>query len=337
MSTTRAGTTERDRRIVFPGADRIELEAFDVGDPAPDEVVVRVVLSLMSTGTEGIVLSGQHESGSNWARYARFPFHPGYASIGIVETIGRAVTDLAPGSSVAVRRPHASRVRLPATDVIRIPHGVDPLDATWFAAGAITFRAMQAARAHIGEPVLIVGAGPIGQLCARWAYAAGLTPIIVVDPFPERLELAARGGATATLAAPIAEAVAGARDANDGTVPGVIIEATGNSSVFADVLHAAPDFGRIVLIGDPAFPSDQHLTSDLLVRGLTVVGAHDSQIREGWTGQRAARLFFSMLEAGRLRVDGLVTHTFAAEEAAAAYRLAQTDRRLTMGIVFDWR
>jgi hypothetical protein len=87
---------------------------------------------------------------------------------------------------------------------------------------------------------------------------------------------------------------------------------------------------------DPAFPSDQRLTSDLLVRGLTVVGAHDSQVRDGWTGPRAARLFFSMLQAGRLGVDGLVTHTVAAEDAAAAYRLARTDRRRTLGIAFDW-
>lgn len=337
MSDPRATTGKPERRIVFPGPERVGLEAFDVDDPGPDEVVVRATHSLLSTGTEGTVLSGRHEPGSNWARYARFPFHPGYASVGLIEMIGRAVTDLAPGVLVAVRRPHASAVRLPATDVIRIPDAIAPLDAIWFGLGAITFRAIQAARAHIGEPILIVGAGPIGQLCVRWAHAAGLTPIIVVDPYPERLALAARGGATATLAAPIAETVAGVRDANDGTVPGVIIEATGHSSVFADVLRAAPDFGRIVLIGDPAFPSDQHLTSDLLVRGLTVVGAHDSQVRDGWTGPRAARLFFSMLDGGRIRVDGLVTHTFAADEASAAYRLAQTDRGRTMGIVFDWR
>ena len=35
------------------------------------------------------------------------------------------------------------------------------------------------------------------------------------------------------------------------------------------------DHGRLVLLGDTGTPELQHLTSDVIRRGLTIVGAHD--------------------------------------------------------------
>ena len=54
MSTT--ATASLGKRIVFTGKNQVELERWSPEDPGPGEVRVRARWSLMSTGTETIVL-----------------------------------------------------------------------------------------------------------------------------------------------------------------------------------------------------------------------------------------------------------------------------------------
>jgi threonine dehydrogenase-like Zn-dependent dehydrogenase len=49
-----------------------------------------------------------------------------------------------------------------------------------------------------------------------------------------------------------------------------------------------------------------------------------------------ARLFFTYLERGQMRVADMVTHRFRPEQAAAAYDLLTHDRASAMGVVFEW-
>ena len=75
-------------RIVFPQTNEVELEEIDVGDPLAGFLRVRTLCSLMSTGTEGIVLRRLFDEDSHWALYAVYPFYPGYAVVGVVEEVG---------------------------------------------------------------------------------------------------------------------------------------------------------------------------------------------------------------------------------------------------------
>jgi 2-desacetyl-2-hydroxyethyl bacteriochlorophyllide A dehydrogenase len=323
-------------RIVFPENNRVELEAMSLPKVGPTDVRVRTTLSLMSTGTEGIVLRGLYSPGTRFAEYAQFPFYPGYASIGIVEERGADVVEPAVGSVVAFRRSHASSHVLPAGACVAVPDGIEARDAAWFAMSVITFRGAYAAQYRLGDDVLIVGAGPVGQMSIRWARAAGAHHIIVVDALPDRLQHAERGGATATIASDLDTAAELIARASGGRIPSIIVDATGNANVFSSVLRLAPMYGRVVLIGDTGSPEHQHLTSDLLNNGLTVVGAHDIHDRGGWTGPRVQNLFFDLLASGRIDVVGLTTHTFTPDAAVQAYDLPSRDRGSSVGIAFDW-
>lgn len=53
-----------------------------------------------------------------------------------------------------------------------------------------------------GTSVVVIGAGPIGQMMLRWAATAGADPVMVVDMVTLRLQLARGGGATHTFAKP---------------------------------------------------------------------------------------------------------------------------------------
>jgi 2-desacetyl-2-hydroxyethyl bacteriochlorophyllide A dehydrogenase len=322
------------QRVVFPSPATVELETFDPGSPGAGEVEVRTTCSLISTGTEGIVLGQQFSPGTGWAEFGRLPFHPGYAAVGVIDRVGPGVSTLTPGQVVAVRRGHASCHVAAAAECAPVPHGLREEDAVWFALAWIGFRGYQAARISLGGEVLVVGAGPIGQMLLRWAVVAGASRIVVVDPLEERLTFALRGGASETVARGLEDVVK--ELAAGGGPPGTIVDTTGNAGVFRSLLRVAPRYGRIVLLGDTGRPEEQRLTQDVVLKGLTIVGAHDGHERDGWTGRRVTELFFDLLATGRFPVDGLITHRFAPRDAAEAYTLTAAERGRTMGVLFDW-
>ena len=76
----------------------------------------------MSTGTENIVFNRLFEPGTHWDRWVKYPFYPGYTSVGIVETLGEGVNSLKTGDRVAFRQGHRSHAIVDeARAAIRFP------------------------------------------------------------------------------------------------------------------------------------------------------------------------------------------------------------------------
>lgn len=323
-------------RIVFTGKREVALEPFAPQAVGPDQVRVKTLYTLMSTGTENIIFNRLFDPGTPWDDWVRYPFYPGYSAIGVVSEIGSAAQGVEIGATVALRYGHASEHVASADHLFVVPESVAPSDAVWFSLAKIAFMGARAADYRLGETLLIIGAGPIGQMSVRWAAAAGLSRVVVVDPVEARLALATRGGASHV----IAKAVAACREdvlaACDGDLPRIVNDATGNAEVFAAALQLAARFGRVVVLGDTGSPSSQRLTSDVIMRGLHIVGAHDVHNDERWNNRSITRLFFDLVRRGRFDLAGLNTHYFRPESAPEAYAAANARRGETMGIVFDW-
>ena len=327
ISETITGT-----RLVFPCQGQVRAERFAVPAVAEGEVSVRSLLSLMSTGTENIILNGLYAAGSHWERLAKFPVYPGYSTIGVV-TASRAEA-FQPGDMVALRAPHASHnVLAPNPYFVPVPAGLDPRDTAWFGLAKIAFHGARAGGCALGSKVMVIGAGPIGQMVLRWAAAAGAAQITVIDPAADRLEMARRGGATHTVAEPIDAVVAAYAP---GEKPEIVIDTTGNAQVFACALGIAADFGRVVVLGDTGFPGKQVLTSDVMRRGLTIVGAHDIHNNLTWNNHSISAHFFDLIQRARFPLSGLISHEFPGENAPDAYALVNARRAETMGVVFTW-
>ena len=324
------------QRLVFPAKQKVLLEDFDPGTPGAGQVLVRSHLSLMSTGTENIVFNRLFEPGTHWDNWVKYPFYPGYATVGVVEQLGEGVTTLKPGQRVAFRSPHRSHDVVAAESCYPIPDNVPFEHAAWFALGKITFHGALAADYALGDSVLIIGAGPIGQMSIRWARAAGAATIIIVDIAATRMPLAKAGGATALVQQSITEAREAVLAANGGKQPRVVVDSTGNAMVFAEALALAARFGRVVVLGDTGTPAQQRLTSDVITHGLTIVGAHDGLETERWNIQSIISYFFTLVSSGRFPLDGLTSHVFTPQDCAGAYATANRDRASTMGLIFDW-
>ena len=328
-----------ERRVVFSKPGRVDFEVFEPEAVGEGMVAVRSLYSLMSTGTENIVLHRRYEPGSHWDRWVKFPFWPGYAVVGEIVQAGPEAGWLVVGDRVVLRAPHASHHVAEALRCTPVPPGMDLSVTPWFALAKIAFMGARAAEQSLGDTLVVIGLGPIGQMSVRWATAAGARAVVAIDTVAPRLRLAQRGGATAAIAKPVGEAADDLRDALEDRQADVVIDSTGNAEVLEAALGLVRAHGRVVILGDTGHPTSQHLTGDLITRGITIVGAHDSHSMQTpiWDGDRSIHsLFFHLVTTGRFDVEGLNTHTFHPNDCAAAYELADQRRGDTLGIIFDW-
>jgi len=326
-----------EKRIKFSGKNELSLESFEPAAPEANQVAVRTIRSIISTGTELTVLHRNFEPGTNWERWIKYPFYPGYAVVGEVTKIGSAVTTLKCGDRVVCRTSHASAFVSAADLCFPVPDGIQPDMAAWFAFAKIASMGARAANFGYGTSVVVIGAGPIGQMAVHWALAAGARPVILIDTVKMRLDLACRNGDVIPICAPIGDALQGIKEVNKGQLADVVIDSTGNASIFETALTAATYRGRFVLLGSTGKPSEMRFPRDFLVRGLTVVAAHDGHEDAAWNSQKIIPLFFRLHQSGAFRLDGMNTHHFKPSDCVEAYRTAFECRAETMGVVFDWQ
>ena len=325
------------KRIVFPERGRVELQPFDLPAPGPDELRVRTLYSLMSIGTETIILHQRYDPDTHFGRMFSFPqLKTGVQAVAEIEEVGSAVDEFAIGDRIFMRMAHGSHQVLPAANCSRVPDGLDPKSACWCGLAKTAFRAAWAGRFELGGHALIIGAGPVGQMTIRWATTAGLREIAVVDLSAFRLEHARRGGATQTICGDAADHFDQIGALNDGAGPALIVDTTGNPDVLRSALAVAARFGKVILLGDTGYPQRQCLTSDVMTKGLTIQATHDSQDRDGWTQRRIDEVFFGSVGRGSFNLAGLITHEFSPEDCAAAYAVADEQRESVMGILYDW-
>ena len=76
---------------------------------------------------------------------------------------------------------------------------VAPADAAWFGMACIAQIGVRRAQHELGDTVVLIGAGLLGQLVTQYTRLLGAREIIVIDTAEKRLELARNHGATHTL------------------------------------------------------------------------------------------------------------------------------------------
>lgn len=328
---------EQARRIIFPNPGEVTLEGYELEAPAPDDLLIRTLYSLMSIGTETTILHRRYAPDSHFARMFSFPqLQTGVQAVGVVEQAGAEQSDFNAGDLVYMRMAHGSHQVQAASQCSPIPTGIDLKLACWAGLAKTAYRAAWAGEFGSDQDVLIIGAGPVGQMLTRWASVMQCPQITVVDISPYRLAHATAGGATKVLQGDISNHLQEIQTLNNGNGPSLVIDITGSAKVFQSALAAAGKFAKVIVLGDTGHPQQQCLSSDVMTKGLTIQATHDSHDLDGWTERRVDELFFSLVASGRFELQNLISHTFLPQSCAQAYQLADTERETTMGILFDW-
>lgn len=312
--------------------------------PGPGEVLVRVRRA-------GICGSDMHIlHGSN--PFARYPRIIGHEFAGEIEAVGAEVTGLAEGDRVVVDpvvacgacyacrvgRPNVCArlevfgvhrdggfrdlVPVPARNVVRVRADLPVEIAALAEPFSIAANVLSRTGCGPEDSVLIYGAGTVGLTVLQVAKLKGAR-CLISDPDEARLERALAFGADAAIQpqrTPVAEAVRGELD---GLGPSVVIDGAGVPALLEEACRVASPAGRIGLLGFSPAPCNVS-QQEIVKKELTLVGSRlNRQLLPevvGW------------LESGRLRPAAMITQTFAAAEARAAFELVERHPERTVKV-----
>jgi len=165
------------------------------------------------------------------------------------------------------------------------------------------------AKVKIGESVAIFGVGGVGLNVVQFAYLAGANPIIAIDLVEAKLAMAKTRGAThAFNASTIKDIPAIIREIVGEKGPDKVIETTGVKQVIEQAYELTHPDGTCVLVGVP----NEKVT-------IYTLPIHFNKVLTGSHGGDAAphidipRLI-CLTKAGRLSLDGIITHEFPLDE-----------------------
>lgn len=350
------------------------LAVTDVPPPVAQRgrVIVRTAASLISAGTERMAVSMGRKSLLGKARErpdlvrqviqkarnegvlntigavrqrldASTPL--GYSAAGIVTAIGEDITEFRAGDRVSCAgagyASHAEVLSVPKNLCARLPSGVSFEAGAFGTVGAIALQGIRLAEPTLGESVVVIGLGLLGQLTVQLLKANGCR-VFGIDLDPSRVAMAREFGADG----PSGDG----REVKDevlewsrgyGADAVLITAATSSSGPLELAGEISRQKGRVVAVGlvgmnVPRRPYyDRELT--LRISMSYGPGRYDPNYEERghdypfgyvrWTENRNIAAFLDLCAEGRVNTERLVTHRFPISEAEKAYTLISGDSR----------
>src|SRR5262245_4777765 len=368
------GAEEEDMKSVIQNLKSGKLQVAEVPTPAlqPGGVLVRVRRSLISMGTEKAVidLAGKSAPGKARARpdLARkvinkakqegiwntyqvvrnlisSPISLGYSSAGEVIAVGAEAVEFRAGDRVACAglnyASHAEVNYVPRNLAVKIPEGLSYDAACFVTLGAIAMQGVRLAEIELGEKVVVLGLGLVGQLAAQLARCAGAT-VLATDLDASKVEMAVELGAHCSEPDPrrLRDAVAHFTG-GQGADAVLICAATKSNEPAQLAAEIARLKGRVIVVGDVGMRLDRRPYFDkelkLIVSRSYGPGRYDPAYEERgvdyplpyvrWTEGRNMLSFLELLSRAAVNVEPLITHRFPIEEAETAYQLVTGERR----------
>jgi alcohol dehydrogenase, propanol-preferring len=276
----------------FDAAPRVEEVAKPVA--GPDEIVVKIEAS-------GLCHTDIHAVHGDWPVKPKLPFTPGHEGVGIVETIGEGVTEVAIGDRVAlpwlgyacgtcdycvsgwetlcesqlntgysIDGGFAEYAKAFARYVVKVPEGIDPFDAAPLTcAGVTTYKAVKVSKAKPADLVAIWGIGGLGHLALQYARISGAA-VVAVDLFEDKLELARELGAEFAINASEEDPVAAIKQLGGADAAVVLAVAP---KAFEQAFASLRRGGTMSLVALPAENKMELPIFETVLNGITVAGS----------------------------------------------------------------
>ncbi len=208
--------------------------------------------------------------------------------------------------------------------VTPIPADVDPEVAALLGCAVTTGFGVVTndARLAIGESIAVFGAGGIGLNIVQGAALAGGYPIIAIDRFAKRLELAQSLGATHAIDTTTADVSTEIDRIVGSEGVDVAVDNTGNVDVIALASRLTSPRGRTVLVGVPPHGSTAAIATLPLHFEKRLSGSHGGGSRPDVDIPRYVRL----LREGRLSLAPLIGRRYALSEVDGAIEDMRTGR-----------
>jgi len=329
------------RRIICPESCRAELEEFEL-DRLPDNgILVRNEYTAVSIGTE--IYNWEHGGEPGMKR--TFPHLTGYCNAGVVLDVGKGVSAVKSGDRIAGQEDHASHSILTDGSPLhqKVPDNVPSQAAAFMVMGAIAMHGIRVACIELGESVVVVGLGIIGQLAAALAQLSGGIPVIGIDLDDFRIRKAGDRGIDICINPnTVNDLPAAVREHCTEDGANVVIEATGNPAVYSTAVKLACTAGRVVALGSPRTKVEMDFFADVHCREVSILGAFQPLTPDAghtyyhWAKDRDRDLVMRLMSSGKLPVEDLITHVVRPDQCQEIYPMLADSPRDTLGVIFDW-
>ncbi|MDA0659577.1 MAG: zinc-binding dehydrogenase [Planctomycetota bacterium] len=268
-----------------------------------------------------------------------YPFPPGttgHEMVGYVEEVldpqgklgvGDRVLALAPG-----HRAMAEYYLAPIEHIVKLPAtgGLEEL-LQCQQLGTVIY-ASQRLPNIIGKSVAVIGQGSAGLWFNYQLRRMGAKRVIGMDLDPHRLKLSSHFGATHQIHNADLDAVHAVREANDGELPDVVVEAAGEVESINLAIQLVRKTGDILYFGYPraqTFMFDFDAMFHKCCRASTIVGASEEK------HQTSTQIALQLIVDGNIDVTPLLTHRFPFQDVRDAYEMHRTRADNTVKIIID--
>ena len=309
------------KAAVLYGPGNIRVQDVPTPSVGPGEVLV-AVKACGVCGTDHSLFAGEYPG--------EYPVIIGHEFAGEVVALGEGVSDLAPGDRVTadpnrvchacdycrkgiehlcenarsmgvhIDGANAEYALAPATNVFEIPDSLPYEQAAFCEPLACAVRGIEVGNPRLGDTVVVLGAGGMGNLILQCAAHAGATNIIVSEPLGFRRQIALDNGASCAID-PTRESVEDVVKATTRIGADVVFECAGNLALQASTISLVRKGGTIVWFG--VSPQDGQVKISPFL-----VNEHEIRITGSYNNPFATARAVRLLASGAVRVDNLITH-----------------------------
>ena len=262
----------------------------------------------------------------------------GYSAAGIVIEAAKDVTEFHAGDRVSCAgtdyASHAEVISVPRNLCVHLPDQLSFEEGAFGTVGAIALQGVRLAEPTLGESIVVIGLGLVGQLTVQLLKANGCR-VFGIDIDEARTQLARASGADDGCVPGEASEKVMAWSRGRGADACIIAAATTTNGPIELAGEISRLKGRVVAVGMIGMdvPRNVYYQRELTLKVSLSYGpgrydpdyeehGHDYPIAYvRWTEGRNIEAFLDLLAARRIDVKPLITHRFSIEDARRAYQL----------------
>jgi predicted dehydrogenase/threonine dehydrogenase-like Zn-dependent dehydrogenase len=279
----------------------------------------------------------------------------GYSAAGIVAAVADDVTEFQVGDRVACAgvgfASHAEVLSVPKNLCVHLPENVSFESGAYGTLGAIALQGVRLAEPTLGESVVVIGLGLVGQLTVQLLKANGCR-VFGLDLDQSRVSLALEMGADKAVVSTDAAAKEIETWTRGHGADAVLITAATDSNAPVELAARVSRLkGRVIVVGMTGMdiPRQPFFSRELkLIISMSYgPGRYDPDYEERghdyplpyvrWTEKRNIESFLDLVADKRVNVERLTSHRFPIAEADRAYQLISGDvQEPYLGVVLNY-
>ena len=279
----------------------------------------------------------------------------GYSAAGIVAAVADDVSEFQIGDRVACAgvgfASHAEVLSVPKNLCVHLPEDVSFESGAYGTLGAIALQGVRLAEPTLGESVVVIGLGLVGQLTVQLLKANGCR-VFGLDLDQSRVALALELGADKAVVSTDEAAKEIEKWTRGHGADAVLITAATDSNQPIELAARVSRLkGRVIVVGMTRMdiPRAPFFSRELkLIISMSYgPGRYDPEYEERghdyplpyvrWTEKRNIESFLELVGEKRINVERLTTHRFPIAEADRAYQLISGDvQEPNLGVVLNY-